>query len=40
MLLHEKLVASPALAPEAVPTRVVIGATVQREPYAAVGEAS
>jgi asparagine synthase (glutamine-hydrolysing) len=39
MLLHEQLVASPSLAPEAVPTRVVVGATVEHdaEPAAVVG---
>ena len=30
MLLHEQLVAHPSLAPEAVPTRVVVGARVER----------
>ena len=32
MLLHEQLVANPTLAPAALPTRVVVGATVQSEP--------
>jgi hypothetical protein len=29
MLLHQRLVAEPALAPEAVPTRVVVGDRVE-----------
>jgi asparagine synthase (glutamine-hydrolysing) len=42
MLLHEQLVARPSLAPEAVPTRVVVGADVERgavTPNVAVAEA-
>ena len=42
MLLHEQLVARPSLAPEAVPTRVVVGARVERggvPPPAPVAEA-
>ena len=31
MLLHEQLVARPSLAPQAVPTRVVVGATVEHD---------
>jgi asparagine synthase (glutamine-hydrolysing) len=32
MLLHERLVARPALAPDAVPTKVVVGAALERGP--------
>ena len=41
MLLHEQFVAHPALAPEAAPSRVVVGATVERgagAPLEAVAE--
>jgi asparagine synthase (glutamine-hydrolysing) len=31
MLLHEQLVARPSLAPESVPARIVVGATVERD---------
>ncbi len=37
MLLHERLVARPALAPEAVPTRIVVGATVEHDEQSAAG---
>jgi asparagine synthase (glutamine-hydrolysing) len=41
MLLHEQLVARPSLAPEAVPTRVVVGDRVERvDGLAAAGAAS